>query len=440
MHGVQAMLYGAILVGVATALPTNEYASPRSGAHTLVQDPTPKTEYAVSLGPRPYYIINNMTSEPLKTKLMSCENGPFSITDFTVGHRGGGTLQFPEETVESTQAGARMGAGILECDVSFTADRGLVCRHSLCDLHTTTNILLKPELAAKCTTPFTPANATANATALCCTSDITKEEYTTLCGKQDGFNASALTPQAYQYGTPTFRTELYDTCGTLMTLDSYIELVDSFPGYRNFTPELKMPPAQVPMPFHGYTQRQYARDMLDTFIRKGIDPMRVWAQSFNPPDIYQWLAEYPAFGTHAIFLDEDGDTTANFTADVARLASLKALGVNIISPPFDYLLAIGGPNNDTIVPSSYVSAAKAAGLDILPYTFERSGPLHAGANGDYYYQRIAADIDYDGQLYEILDMLAQEAKIVAIFTDWAATVTYYANCFGLKGPDARKYH
>jgi len=69
-----------------------------------------------------------------------------------------------------------MGAGILECDVSFTGDRGLVCRHSLCDLHTTTDILLRPALAKKCTVPFTPANGTAPANALCCTSDITMAE------------------------------------------------------------------------------------------------------------------------------------------------------------------------------------------------------------------------------------------------------------------------
>jgi glycerophosphoryl diester phosphodiesterase len=139
-----------------------------------------------------------MTDSALKTKLQSCENGPFSVTDFSIGHRGGGTLQFPEETVQSEMAGARMGAGILECDVSFTGDRGLVCRHSLCDLHTTTNILLHPELAKKCTVPFTPANATSPANALCCTSDITIAEYTTLCGKQDAFNASAKTVQDYQ--------------------------------------------------------------------------------------------------------------------------------------------------------------------------------------------------------------------------------------------------
>jgi glycerophosphoryl diester phosphodiesterase len=396
--------------------------------------------YYVSLGPRPYYIINNMTQSYLSCGLEHCENGPFSVTSFTIGHRGGGTLQFPEETVESTMAGARMGTGILECDVSFTADRGLVCRHSLCDLHTTTNILLKPELAKKCTTPFQPANGTSPATALCCTSDITIAEYQTLCGKQDGFNASAKTPKDYQYGTPTWRTELYDTCGTVMTLDSYITLVDSLPGNRNFTPELKTPPPQVPMPFHGYTQEQYARDMIEKFIQRGISPDRVWPQSFNPPDIFQWLKEYHAFGKNAIYLDESGDTPDNYTAAIARLPSIKAQGVNIISPPFPYLLTLGGPNNTTIVPSSYAMAAKAAGLDIITWTFERSGPLAGvAADMDYYYMSISSATKTDGQLYEILDVLGSQIGIKAIFTDWAATVTYYANCFGFKGPVASDY-
>lgn len=148
-------------------------------------------DYLVSLGPRPYYLIQNMTDGPLKKKLESCENGPFEVTAWSIGHRGGGTLLIPEETVQSTMAGARMGAGILECDVSFTSDLKLVCRHDICDLHTTTDILLRPELAAKCRKPFTPANATAPASALCCTADITYAEYGTLCSKMDGFNATA---------------------------------------------------------------------------------------------------------------------------------------------------------------------------------------------------------------------------------------------------------
>ena len=110
----------------------------------------------VQVGPRPFYLIDKMSPGPLKRKLEQCSEGPFRKTAFSIGHRGGGTLQFPEHTKESHEAGARMGAGIQECDVTFTRDRQLVCRHDQCDLHTTTNILLTP-LADRCTQPFSPA-------------------------------------------------------------------------------------------------------------------------------------------------------------------------------------------------------------------------------------------------------------------------------------------
>lgn len=90
-----------------------------------------------------------MTDSPLKQQLEACYNKPVQVSGWSIGHRGGGTLQIPEETTQSTEAGARMGAGVLECDVSFTSDLGLVCRHDICDLHTTTDILLRPQLAAK---------------------------------------------------------------------------------------------------------------------------------------------------------------------------------------------------------------------------------------------------------------------------------------------------
>jgi glycerophosphoryl diester phosphodiesterase len=308
-------------------------------------------------------------------------------------------------------------------------------------LHTTTNILLHPDLAKKCTVPFTPANATASANALCCTSDITLAEYKTLCGKQDGFNASAKNVADYQYGTPRWRTELYDQCGTLQTLDSWITLVDSLPGYRNFTPELKTPPAEVPMPFKGYTQEQFARDMIKAFIKQGINPERVWAQSFNPPDIYQWLKEFHAFGKQAVFLDEDGDTPDTLVTAIARLPSLKAKGVNIVSPPLPYLITVGGPNNDTIVEAAYSKAAKAAGLDIIAWTFDRSAPLaQIKASQDYYYSSIQNLTHlHDGRLFEVVDVLAREVGIKGLFSDWSSAVTYYANCFNIKGPVASKY-
>ena len=137
--------------------------------------------------------------------------------------------QFPEHTVESYVAAARMGAGIVECDVTFTKDRQLVCRHSQCDLHTTTDILARPELAAKCTTPFSPADPATGrkAEAMCCTSDITLAEFRTLRGKMDAANADATTLEAYMDATPAWRTDLYATRGTLMTHAESIALFRS---------------------------------------------------------------------------------------------------------------------------------------------------------------------------------------------------------------------
>jgi glycerophosphoryl diester phosphodiesterase len=91
---------------------------------------------------------------------------------FSIGHRGA-ALMFPEHTVESYTAAADMAAAIVECDVTFTKDLELVCRHSQCDLHQTTNILATP-LASKCSGQFTPYDAITGkaASANCCTSDV----------------------------------------------------------------------------------------------------------------------------------------------------------------------------------------------------------------------------------------------------------------------------
>jgi glycerophosphoryl diester phosphodiesterase len=113
-------------------------------------------ESDVQLGPRPFFLVSQMQDSPLKQQLQQCSKGPFRKTNFSIGHRGA-ALMFPEHTRESYEAAAKMGAGVLECDVTFTKDKELVCRHAQNDLHTSTNILLTP-LAAKCTKPFEPYN------------------------------------------------------------------------------------------------------------------------------------------------------------------------------------------------------------------------------------------------------------------------------------------
>jgi len=383
--------------------------------------------YSVELGPRPYFLVDNMDKGELKEKLESCSEGPFEVTDFTIGHRGGGTMQFPEETRQSYEAGARMGAGILECDVTFTKDQELVCRHSQCDLHTTTDVLAIPELAAKCTEPFSPYDSATGkpASANCCTSDFTLAEFKSLCGKMDGFNPKAKTPAEYMAGTPTFRTDLYATCGEVLSHKESIQLIKKLG--RKFTPELKA--ASVPMPFQGtFTQQKYAAKMIREYMEAGVNPRNVFAQSFNRDDILFWLRYAPQFGKQAVFLDERVDVPGGYDAAVADMPNVAAQGIRIIAPPTWALLKLD--SNKRIVPSEYAEAARKSRLDIITWTFERSGPLNTG--GGYYYQSLPGVINNDGDAYKMLDVLAKQVHIKGIFSDWAATVTYYANCMGLK--------
>ena len=43
-----------------------------------------------------------------------------------------------------------------------------------------------------------------------------------------------------------------------------------------------------------------------------------------------------------------------------------------------------------------------------------------------------AAIKKDSDMYEALDVLARQVGILGIFSDWPATVSYYASCMGLK--------
>jgi glycerophosphoryl diester phosphodiesterase len=391
---------------------------------TLFGKKAPK-KLNVQLGPRPYFLVDAMEPSPLKQALNACKEAPAETSDFSIGHRGA-ALQFPEHTKESYLAGARMGAGILECDVTFTKDRQLVCRHSQCDLHTTTNILAVPALAQKCTQPFSPADPAIgkSASALCCTSDITLAEFKTLCGKMDAFNPNATSVAQYLGNTPTFRTDLYAGCGTLLTHKESIALIDGL-GLK-FTPELKEP--SVTMPFDGdYTQEEYAQQMIDEYKAARIAPRRVFPQSFRLGDVLYWVQKEPAFGKQGVFLDARVDTPAGYDTAVAGMADLASQGVRIVAPPMFALVKLDAQQR--IVPSEYAQAARAAGLDLITWTLERSGFLTQG--GGYYYQYVTPVIDDEGDVYKVLDVLAMQVGIRGIFSDWPATVTYYANCMGL---------
>ena len=393
-------------------------------ASTLLAAGIMAQEMVVQIGPRPYYLVNDMDAGPLKTSLEQCKVREFKKSDFSIGHRGA-SMQFPEHTKESYIAAARMGAGILECDVTFTKDKELVCRHSQCDLHTTTNILATP-LAAKCSEPFSPADPATGkkATAKCCTSDITLAEFQTLQGKMDAANENATTLEAYMNATASWRTDRYASTGTLMTHAQSIALFKEL-GVK-MTPELKSP--SVSMPYEGsYTQEKYAQHMIDEYVKAGVKPSDVFAQSFNYGDVLYWLKNTPEFGKQAVFLDETLDPKDAYAKDIVELDGFKKDGVKIIAPPLWALVTLD--KNGAIVPSAYAKALKVRGFGIITWSLERSGLLKDG--GGWYYQTIKEATNNDGDTYALLDVLAQEVGVMGVFSDWPATTTYYANCKGL---------
>ena len=390
----------------------------------LVMAQMPAVITNIQLGPRPYFLTADMTPGVLKDKLQSCANGPFVKTDFSIGHRGA-PLMFPEHTKESYEAAARMGAGIVECDVTFTKDKALVCRHAQNDLHTSTNILATP-LAAKCTKGFTPHDPVKNtpASAECRTSDITLAEFKTLRGKMDAANTKALTIEQYMAGTASWRTDLYSgpTSGTLMTHAESIALFTRL-GVK-MTPELKS--ATVSMPFDGFSQENYAQKMIDEYKAAGISADHVFAQSFNKSDVLYWVKNESAFGKQAVFLDS-AEKAADLP-DLAMLQSYKKDGIQIVAPP---IFALLDTSDGKLVASRYAKNAKQAGLGIITWSLERSGVL-ANGNPGFYYQTVNTAIKREGDMMQVLDVLAKDVGIMGIFSDWPATVTYYANCMGLK--------
>lgn len=391
------------------------------------------TDFAAQLGARPYYLVDQLGESPLKKRLQSCKSTirSFQPSDFSIGHRGAALL-FPEHTEESYRAAAGMGAGIVECDVTFTRDRELVCRHDQCDLHATTDIVRTP-LAAKCTVPpVVVGGVLSNAAEIqCCTSDITLAEFKTLEARLTGVNKAATTVEEYLQTTRRADPGLYGGSDTGKLL-SHAEAVELFKELDvGMTPELKTP--RVDMPYQGdYTQEDFARQLVDELVSAGVDPGRVWLQSFLYDDVLYWIEKYPAFGEQVVFLDGRYDTDVNDPTEVAALkpsmSELVEAGVRNLAPPMYMML---GVDDGQIVPSVYAKAAKEAGLDLIGWTTERSGPLKVGGGG-FYYSTVSDVIKNDGDILTVIDVLARKVGIRGLFSDWPATTTFYANCMAIQ--------
>ena len=388
------------------------------------------------LGPRPAALAAALPDGPLRNRLTSCTAEP-QRSDFSIAHRGA-TRLFPEHTREAYIAAARQGAGIIECDVTFTRDGALVCRHSQCDLHRTTNILETP-LAERCRVPFEPATDEADAQVECCASDITLTEFKSLCGRHDDANLRARTPADYLRGPSSADPERYPHCGTLLTLSESISLIEAL-GAKH-TPELKQP--QVPMPFDttgdgqgDLTVLSYADQLLAAYRAQNVAPQNVFPQSFELSVVTHWLETAPAFADQVVFLDGRGravdplrPSDPGAAGAGPTFADLQAAGLRIIAPPLWMLVQA---EHGTIVPSAYGVEARRAGLDLIGWTLERSGSLMEDVKTNdaqaFYYLSTRDVLSTEGDILTTLDVLYRKLGVRGVFSDWPATTTFYANC------------
>ena len=132
-----------------------------------------------------------------------------------------------------------------------------------------------------------------------------------------------------------------------------------------------------------------------------------------------------------MYLDDVDPAAGIPRLTTAELQDLRRQGVRIFAPPIPALLAVD--SDDRIVPSQYAKDIKAAGLQIISWSFERAD-LRNGARGAGFYAAFDPDgraIRKDSDMYLELDVLAQDVGVIGLFSDWPATVSYYASCMGL---------
>ena len=179
-------------------------------------------------------------------------------------------------------------------------------------------------------------------------------------------------------------------------------------------------------------QQDYAQQLINEYKAAGVAANDVWAQSFQLDDIKYWIRAEPEFARQAVYLDgrysdEFFDHSKPETWNPS-MKELSEMGVKYIGSPTWMLLKTGA--NKQIVASDYAKAAKKDGLSLIAWTVERSGQISQG--GGWYYQTIASAIQNEGDVFRVIDTLAQDVGVENIFSDWPATTTYYANCFNLK--------
>jgi glycerophosphoryl diester phosphodiesterase len=112
MVAITALLAAGAAFELAIAAPTygKQNHGPKPPKPWKHHGGPPKENGLLQLGPRPYYLVDELDDGDLKDKLDSCKNEPKSTSSFSISHRGA-PLEFPEHSRQGYDAAARMGAG-----------------------------------------------------------------------------------------------------------------------------------------------------------------------------------------------------------------------------------------------------------------------------------------------------------------------------------------
>ena len=441
LRALGVLTLGAAFVGMACSSAPSPDDSPvdsSSNASTdSSTDPSAELDSAVAnssssvsidIGNRPDELLSVLAEGELKNRLSTCDTTAVQRSNFSISHRGA-PLRLPEHSREGYLAAVEQGAGIVECDVTFTNDAEPVCRHSQCDLHTTTNIL-DTDLSASCSVPPDHSSETPYANVRCCASDLSLAEFSTLRAKRDGANRNATSLEDYLAGTPDWTGEPATDYATLMTLAESIALLE--PLGVSMTPELKS--FESPVEDDGTFARDVlSQRMFDTFKNAGVEPERLYPQSFELDDISLWHNIEPTYAQNAVWLDGRYATQSINGADASGLTpdfdELADLNIAYLAPPIWMLLTLD--EDQQIVPSDYARRANAAGLRLLTWSLERSPDAD---NGGFYYQSIADVYDNAGDQLRALEILVNDVGVEGVFSDWPATTTWFAHC----NPEGRR--
>ena len=118
--------------------------------------------------------------------------------------------------------------------------------------------------------------------------------------------------------------------------------------------------------YYGFSQADYAQNLVDAYKAAGVPASDVWPQSFNLEDVRYRIENNLAFGEQAVYLDDSYNRDGSDPMDPATfepsMQELADMSVNYIAPPIWILVSTDG---DEIVHSAYARAATEIGLVII---------------------------------------------------------------------------